>query len=78
MNNPALDAGLASAFDNFDVDEDIVSGSDDRTFTPAGKCRQSMPAWKRIEEYREMRELNRHLMDDVYGSSPVQSLWDGD
>lgn len=34
-----------------------------------------LPAWKRIEELREMRELNRHLRDDIYGTKPVRSLW---
>ncbi len=34
-----------------------------------------MPAWKRIEELREMRELNRHIGDDIYGSKPVRTLW---
>jgi hypothetical protein len=37
---------------------------------------QATPAWRRIEEYREMRELNSRLRDEVYGAHPVSSLWD--
>ena len=37
---------------------------------------QPTPAWRRIEEYLEMRELNSRLRDEVYGAHPVSSLWD--
>jgi hypothetical protein len=44
----------------------------------AGSCNDppAMPAWRRIEEYWEMRELNKRLHDEVYGTPPVSSLWD--
>ena len=42
---------------------------------PGRNGKAGLPAWKRIEELREMRELNRHIKDDIYGSKPVRALW---
>ena len=78
MNNPTLDDAIVVAFDHVDIDDTMAELAGDSAFCAAVKARHDLPAWKRIEEYREMRELNRHLMDDVYGSKPVQTLWDGD
>ena len=74
MNNPGL---LDGAFDAFE-DPTSVSISAPERFEFAQASRNSkdgLPAWKRIEELREMRELNRHIGDDIYGSKPVRSLW---
>ncbi len=74
MSNPGL---LDGAFDAFD---DPVStptfGSDRFEFAQASRnSKAGLPAWKRIEELREMRDLNRHISDDIYGSKPLRSLW---
>jgi len=68
---------LEGAFDAFD---DSVASSvpipDRFEFAQASRNgKGGMPAWKRIEELREMRELNRNIGDDIYGSKPVRSLW---
>jgi hypothetical protein len=74
MSNPGE---LEGAFDAF---EDPAAGStsipDRYEFVQASRNGTGgMPAWKRIEELREIRELNRHICDDIYGSKPVRSLW---
>jgi hypothetical protein len=75
MSNPGL---LDGAFDAFD-DPTAVPGTIERIELPQsgrnGKNGGGTPAWKRIEELREMRELNRHIKDDIYGSKPVRALW---
>jgi len=68
---------LDGAFDAFE-DPPTVSTSIPDRFEFAQVSRNGkagLPAWKRIEELREMRELNRHIGDDIYGSKPVRSLW---
>lgn len=72
MINPGL---LDAAFDAF---EGPSSSNTSERFELAQAGRNGkagLPAWKRIEELREMRELNRHLCDDIYGSKPLRSLW---
>ena len=74
MSNPGL---LDGAFDAFE-DPTATSASvpDSYEFAQSGRnAKAGLPAWKRIEELREMRELNRHIGDDIYGSEPVRSLW---
>lgn len=72
MINPGF---LDGAFDAFE--EPPSSNIPDRfeTAQAARAGKGGMPAWKRIEELREMRELNRRLRDDIYGSKPLRSLW---
>jgi hypothetical protein len=72
MINPGF---LDGAFDAFEAPP--TSGTPDsfETAQSARACKGGTPAWKRIEELREMRELNRRLRDDIYGSKPLRSLW---
>lgn len=55
---------------------DSPSGPDAAASSRGPANGQPVPTWRRIEEYREMRELNQQLRDDVYGANPVASLWD--
>jgi hypothetical protein len=71
-----IDPGLLDAA--FDAFEEPSSSNTSERFELAQSGRNGkagLPAWKRIEELREMRELNRHLCDDIYGSKPIRSLW---
>lgn len=74
MINPGV---LDGAFDAFDDPTTIPNALAERIdLAQAGRGEKpGTPAWKRIEELREIRELNRHIKDDIYGSKPVRSLW---
>ena len=73
----SISGELDGAFDAFEESAATSASYPDR-FEFAQSSRNGkagLPAWKRIEELREMRELNRHIGDDIYGSKPVRSLW---
>jgi hypothetical protein len=74
MSNPGP---LDGAFDAFDDPTLLTNAIADRIdlVQPPRSAKAGLPAWKRIEELREMRELNRHIKDDIYGSKPVRALW---
>lgn len=74
MNNPGL---LDGAIDAFDDSAAALTPTPERfDFAQSGRNgKAGLPAWKRIEELREMRELNRHISDEIYGSKPLRSLW---
>lgn len=77
MNNRTLLDDSPDGLDDLDFDVERANGSDEGPIE-AEAIKRPLPAWRRIEEYREMRELNRRVEDDIYGYRPIHSLWDWD
>lgn len=68
-------ARLTPVDDEFEPIPDLT---DDMAMPDAdtGTGKAPLPAWRRIEEYREMRALRERLRDDLYGEKPFQDLWE--
>lgn len=78
MGNRTL---LTEPFDGFsdpEFDDERVSGPGDDPGEPADASKRPLPAWRRIEEYRELRELNRRVQDEIYEERTVPRTpgWD--
>ncbi|MBI2970313.1 MAG: hypothetical protein HYY36_06180 [Gammaproteobacteria bacterium] len=78
MSNRALRDHPYDGLDDLEFDDDRLRGSGDDSTDPVQAAKRPLPAWRRIEEYREMRELNRQVQDDIYGTRPIRSLWEWD